>query len=139
MAFCQMYFTLFDANRAEVVHGYHPEATISIAANTLPSRSLQQTAVSGTRTRRPAPVSFEAWTNLPGRNFFRTCTTISQRVKTLKSPMDMEDLLLWLNKKVPKTNHPLEDSSKWCIDAWYFDTSNDRISAVVQGEFQECE
>ncbi|WOO82011.1 mRNA export factor mex67 [Vanrija pseudolonga] len=136
MSFCQIFFTLFDNNRTELVDIYHPEATLSIAANTLPSRSAQAADVSKTRSSRPAPVSFEQWVNLPGRNFFRTCTTIEQRTNTLKSPMDREALLTWW-KKVPRTRHPITDASKWSFDSWYFDDNNDRISAVIQGEFEE--
>lgn len=137
MSFCQMFFLLFDTDRNELVHAYHPEATVSIAANTLPSRSYQATEVSRTRSTRPPPTSFEAWVTLPGRNFFRSCTTIEQRTNTLKSPMDRDELVRWFNKSIPHTRHPLEDAAKWCIDAWYFDDNNDRISAVIQGEFQE--
>lgn len=151
MSFCQMYvycclnealclpcsfFTLFDNNRTELADIYHPEATLSIAANTLPSRSAQATDVGKTRSSRPAPVSFEQWVNLPGRNFFRTCTTIEQRTNTLKSPMDREALLTWW-KRIPRTRHPITDASKWSFDSWYFDDNNDRISAVIQGEFEE--
>lgn len=131
------FFVLYDQNRSEVVHGYHPNATISVAANTLPSRSFQAQELSKSRSSRPNPVSFQQWTDLPGRNFFRSCTTIQQRVDTLKSPMDMDDLMKWLTTKVPKTKHPIDDASKWSIDAWYPDVTNDRIAAVVQGEFQE--
>lgn len=133
------FYTLFDANRAELVYAYRDDATISISPNTLPSRSWQATEVNASRGSRPAPVSFEAWTGLPGRNFFRTCTTIEQRTATLKSPMDKEDLLRWWNTRVPRTEHPLTDASKWCIDAWYFDDNQERISAVIQGEFKERE
>ncbi|TXT05944.1 hypothetical protein VHUM_03705 [Vanrija humicola] len=136
MAFCEVFFTLFDNNRAELVDFYHPKATLSIAGNTLPSRSAQALEVSKTRSSRPAPISFEQWVSLPGRNFFRTCTTIEQRTNTLKSPMDRDALLTWWNK-VPRTKHPLADPSKWSFDSWYFDDNNDRISAVIQGEFQE--
>lgn len=139
MDFCGRFFPLWDNNRAEAIDFYHPEATISISANTLPSRSAQATELAKSRSSRPQPVSFEAWVTLPGRNFFRSCTTVEQRVKTLKSPMDQAELLRWLTKSVPDTKHPLEDASKWSIDAWYFDTNNDRISAVIQGEFQERE
>lgn len=130
---------LFDANRAETLYGYNNDATISIAANTLPSRSFQSSEVNRSRGARPAPISFEAWVSLPGRNFFRSCTTIEQRTATLKSPMDQEELLRWWSKRVPKTEHPLSDASKWSIDAWYFDDNQERISAIVQGEFQERE
>lgn len=137
MNFCQMFFLLWDTDRNEIVHAYHPEATVSIAANTLPSRSFQATEVSRSRSTRPQPVSFESWVNLPGRNFLRSCTTIEQRTNTLKSPMDMPEFVRWLTKSVPKTKHPLEDASKWCIDAWYFDETQERISVVIQAEFQE--
>lgn len=137
MDFCGRFFPLWDNNRAEVFDFYHPEATMSISANTLPSRSAQALELAKSRSSRPNPVSFEAWVTLPGRNFFRSCTTVEQRVKTLKSPMDRTEFLRWMTKSVPDTKHPLADASKWSIDAWYFDTNNDRISAVIQGEFQE--
>ncbi|BEI86932.1 hypothetical protein CcaverHIS002_0702780 [Cutaneotrichosporon cavernicola] len=137
MAFCQKFYTLFDANRAELIYAYRDDATISISPNTLPSRSWQASEVTASRSQRPAPVSFEAWTSLPGRNFFRTCTTIEQRTATLKSPMDKDELIRWWNTRVPRTEHPLTDASKWSIDAWYFDDNQDRISAVIQGEFKE--
>jgi nuclear RNA export factor len=137
MAFCQKFYTLFDANRSELFYAYRDDATISISPNTLPSRSWQAAEVNATRNQRPAPVSFEAWTSLPGRNFFRSCTTIEQRTATLKSPMDKDELNRWWTQRVPRTEHPLTDASKWCIDAWYFDDNQERISAVIQGQFKE--
>lgn len=107
-----------------------------MSPNTLPSRSFESKDVAATSRSRPKQVSFEAWVNLPGRNFFRGCTTIGQRQHTLKSPMDRDDLMTWL-KKIPGTQHPLTDASAWSVDAWYPGNDTDRICAVIQGEFQE--
>ena len=60
-------------------------------------------------------------------------------MKTLKSPMDGADFLRWFGESVPKTKHPLEDSNKWCIDAWVLggEGVDTRLCAMIQGEFQE--
>ena len=133
------YFPLFDNDRAQLIPAYADNATISISANTLISRSVMQKKVADTRHLRPNPVSFEAWTNLPGRNFLRQATSIDQRMRTLKSPMDQTELLRFWGKAVPKTNHPLDDASKWCIDLWVLDGqgTETKICAMIQGQFEE--
>ena len=62
-------------------------------------------------------------------------------MKTLKSPMDAQELLRWWNNAVPKSKHPLEDSTMWCIDAWVVggEGADTRLCAMIQGEFQESE
>lgn len=51
--------------------------------------------------------------------------------------MDMEGLKKWLLNRIPGTEHPMTDASKWCIDSWYLGDENERICAVIQGEFTE--
>jgi len=133
------YFPLFDADRAQIISAYVPTATISISANTLPSRSALVDGVQRSRSSRPNPTSFEAWTSLPGRNFFRTATSIDLRMRTLKSPANQPELLKWWNSAVPKTRHPLDDASKWCIDAWILDGEgvNTKLCAMIEGQFEE--
>lgn len=65
-------------------------------------------------------------------------TSIEKRLSTLKSPSDVEDLYQWW-AKIPATKHPLDDSSKWAIDAWVLDGegTNTKLCAMVQGQFQE--
>jgi nuclear RNA export factor len=60
---------------------------------------------------------------------------------TLKSPTDTEELQRWWSESVPRTQHPLEDPSKWSIDGWVLDGSgtDTRLCAMIQGEFRECE
>ena len=84
-------------------------------------------------------VSFAPWTDLPSRNFFRTATSIDQRMRSLKSPADPVELIRWWTKAVPRTKHPLEEADKWCIDAWVLDGEgvDTKLCAMIQGEFQE--
>ncbi|ORX40664.1 hypothetical protein BD324DRAFT_14152 [Kockovaella imperatae] len=140
MQFCAKYFPTFDNDRASILPAYAPNATASVSSNTLISRSwLQQNDVMATRSQRPKAVGFDAWTSLPGRNFLRTATSIDQRMKTLKSPMDSQEFLRFFSTAVPKTKHPLDDSTKWCIDAWVLggEGVDTRLCAMIQGEFQE--
>ncbi|KAK8853149.1 hypothetical protein IAR55_003850 [Kwoniella newhampshirensis] len=139
MEFCAKFFALFDNDRNATLIGYAPDALISISANTLPSRSFLQQDVQKTRSNRPQPVSFEAWTNLPSRNFLRNVSSIKQRMDTLQFASDPERLLRWWNKNVPKTRHPLEDAKKWCIESWVLDGEgvDVRLCLMVQGEFEE--
>jgi nuclear RNA export factor len=60
-------------------------------------------------------------------------------METLKSPNDSAELVAWWNKKVPKTKHPLEEASRWCIDAWVLDGEgvDTKLCAMIQGEFEE--
>ncbi|WRT70302.1 uncharacterized protein IL334_007300 [Kwoniella shivajii] len=139
MQFCAKFFTLFDTDRNAVISGYAPNALISISANTLPSRSANQTEIQKTRQNRPQPVPFEAWTNLPSRNFFRGTTSIKARMDSLQSPADAERLLRWWNKAVPKTKHPLTDPSKWAFDTWVLDgeAESTKLCLIIEGEFEE--
>nr|XP_019044229.1 nuclear RNA export factor 1/2 [Kwoniella bestiolae CBS 10118]OCF23159.1 nuclear RNA export factor 1/2 [Kwoniella bestiolae CBS 10118] len=139
MQFCAKYFTLFDNDRNALIPGYAPNALISISANTLPSRSAYQVEAQKTRANRPQPVSFEAWTNLPSRNFFRGITTIRARMDSLHNPADAERLLRWWNKVVPRTKHPLSDPERWCFDTWVLDGEgeNTKLCLMIQGEFEE--
>nr|XP_019010256.1 nuclear RNA export factor 1/2 [Kwoniella pini CBS 10737]OCF49037.1 nuclear RNA export factor 1/2 [Kwoniella pini CBS 10737] len=139
MQFCAKFFTLFDTDRNAVITGYAPNALISISANTLPSRSANQVEVQKTRSNRPQPVSFESWTNLPSRNFFRGTTTIKARMDSLHNPSDPERLLRWWNKAVPRTKHPLADPSKWCFDTWVLDGEGEgtKLCLMIEGEFEE--
>ncbi|WVR07757.1 hypothetical protein IAU60_004800 [Kwoniella sp. DSM 27419] len=139
MQFCAKFFALFDTDRNSLIPGYAPNALASISANTLPSRSAHQVEVQKTRMNRPQPVSFEAWTTLPSRNFFRGATSIKQRMETLQSPADAERLLKWWNKAVPKTKHPLTDPTKWCFETWVLDGEGEstKLCLMVQGEFEE--
>lgn len=59
---------------------------------------------------------------------------------TLKSPTDTEELQRWWSESVPKSQHPLDDPSKWSIDGWVLDGSgtDTRLCAMIQGEFREC-
>ena len=86
-------------------------------------------------------MQFTPWTELPGRNFFRTATSIEQRLRTLKSPTDQTELIRWWTTAVPKTRHPLDEAGKWCIDAWVLDGEgvNTKLCAMIEGEFQESE
>ncbi|WVO12534.1 hypothetical protein L204_100134 [Cryptococcus depauperatus] len=139
MAFCAKYFPLFDSNRADCLPAYASNALISIAANTLSSRSAQQIQIYKTRGDRPHPVSFEAWTNLPSRNFFRSATSIQQRMETLKSTADPAKLMQWWDTMVPKTEHPLTDPAKWCFECWVLDSEGGqvRLCLMIQGQFRE--
>ena len=132
------FFPMFDNDRASVLPAYDEKATISLTPNTLISRSYQANKVQTSYRDRPRPIGFEAWTGLPGRNFLRNATSITQRMKTLKSPMDVPELLKWWSA-IPKTKHPLTDPSKWCIDAWVIggEGVNTKLCAMIQGEFQE--
>ncbi|ODO05700.1 hypothetical protein I350_04760 [Cryptococcus amylolentus CBS 6273] len=140
MSFCARYFPLFDNARGELLPAYAPNALISIAANTLSSRSYLATqVVPRTRSERPQPVPFEPWTKLPSRNFFRNATSIQQRMETLKTRADPEKLLEWWDKSVPKTEHPLTDAGKWCFECWVLDSEGGRVRLClqIQGMFRE--
>lgn len=135
------YFSLFDNDRAQCLAAYIPNATISISSNTLRSRSVHYDQVQKSNDTRAKPASFDVWTALPGRNLFRGIDKVEQRMRTLKSPTDPEELQRWWTRAVPKTQHPLDDPSKWSIDGWVLDGSgtDTRICAMIQGEFRECE
>ncbi|OCF38158.1 nuclear RNA export factor 1/2 [Kwoniella heveanensis BCC8398] len=139
MQFCAKYFTLFDNDRNSIIPAYAPNALVSISCNTLPSRSLHQVEIQKTRSNRPQPVSFEAWTSLPSRNFFRGVTSVKQRMETLQTPADTERLLRWWNKAVPKTKHPLTDPTKWNFETWVLDGEGEstKLCLMIQGEFEE--
>lgn len=119
---------------------YAPNATISISSNTLRSRSVHYDAVKRNADANVNTISFDKWTALPGRNLFRGVDKVEQRMRTLKSPTDPEELQRWWLQAVPKTQHPLEDPAKWLFDGWVLDgTGTDtRICAMIQGEFKEC-
>ncbi|OXG15845.1 nuclear RNA export factor 1/2 [Cryptococcus neoformans Tu259-1] len=139
MAFCAKFFPCFDNNRTECLPAYAPNALISIAANTLTSRSAQQQIVLKTRLDRPNPVPFEPWINLPSRNFFRNATSIHQRMETLKTAADPARLAEWWEKAVPRTEHPLTEASKWCFECWVLDSEGGhvRLCLMIQGQFRE--
>ncbi|KAK4687923.1 nuclear RNA export factor, partial [Tremellales sp. Uapishka_1] len=137
-AFCAMFFPLFDSDRSRLLPGYAPNATISVSANTLSSRSYQHTDIEKSRSSRPNPVGFGKWTELPARNFFRNPTDVKTRMLTLHSPVNQDDLMeFW--RRIPETQHPLEDAGKWLMDTWVVDGSGmeSKICAVIQGEFRE--
>lgn len=133
------FFPCFDNNRTECLPAYAPNALISIAANTLTSRSAQQQIVLKTRLDRPNPVPFEPWINLPSRNFFRNATSIHQRMETLKTAADPAQLAEWWEKAVPRTEHPLTEASKWCFECWVLDSEGGhvRLCLMIQGQFRE--
>jgi len=141
MQFCAKYFSLFDTDRAQCLSAYIPTATISISSNTLRSRSVHYDHVQRSSDTRAKPASFDVWTALPGRNLFRGIDKVEQRMRTLKSPTDPDELLRWWTQAVPRTQHPLDDPAKWSIDGWVLDGSgtDTRICAMIQGEFKECE
>lgn len=136
----ERYFSLFDNDRAQCLSAYIPNATISISSNTLRSRSVHYDQVQRSNDTRAKPASFDVWTALPGRNLFRGIDKVEQRMRTLKSPTDPEELQRWWTQAVPRTQHPLDDPSKWSIDGWVLDGSgtDTRICAMIQGEFREC-
>ncbi|WVQ84306.1 hypothetical protein IAT38_006458 [Cryptococcus sp. DSM 104549] len=137
MTFLGQFIGLFDNDRAQCFPAYAPNALISISCNTLASRSFLANEVTASRMDRPKPAPFEAWVNLPSRNFFRNATGIKERTETLQSPADPQALLAWWEKKVPKTSHPVTDPSKWVFESWILDGQNPMICLMVQGQFQE--
>ncbi|RXK37779.1 hypothetical protein M231_04935 [Tremella mesenterica] len=137
MAFCAKFFPLWDTSRALLIDGYSPNATISISVNTIGSFSALADDVRATRATRPPSSSYDRWSNLPSRNLFRGKS--ARTADALKSPADREGLLKWWNDNVPQTRHPLEDASKWNVDAWVLDGEGvtTRLCAMITGEFQE--
>lgn len=134
------FFPLFDNDRKSLLPAYSPQATISISVNSLRSRSYLAEEMRKAPRARPNSAPFEAWQVLPSRNFLQpSAKSIDQRMRSLKSPMEQAELLRWWDKAVPKTQHPMSDLSKWCIDAWVLDGEGleTKLCAMIEGEFAE--
>lgn len=138
-SFCAKFFPLFDNDRSAVVQAYAPQATMSISANTLPSRSFA--AVERSKVNPTPTPTFEPWVKLPSRNMTRHFHTQEKRVATLHSGADVGELTNFLKNKVLGTRHPVADASKWCVEGWVVGGEGEmtRLCAVVRGEFEECE
>lgn len=126
---------MFDNDRKALLPVYAPNATFSVSVNTLMSRSYLASKVHRGGNSDPR---FQPWYNIGLRNLFRGNNSVSERTKTLKSPMRADDLLtMW--KDMPITRHPLTDASKWNFDTWILDGAgaDTKVCAVLQGEFEE--
>ena len=138
------YFPLWDTNRRALVPAYAPSATFSISANPIASYSYAAQLLEQTKHTRPRTSHFGPYTSLPGRNFLRHATSINERMQTLKSAAQPEEMVkFW--EKIPMASHPLTEADKWVFDSYVLDMwtrpeGGEMATAMltVQGQFQEC-
>ncbi|KAJ9096088.1 hypothetical protein QFC19_007314 [Naganishia cerealis] len=131
--FLAKFFAAFDSDRTVLIPVYAPQATLSYnLTTTIPRRKAPSTA--------PPPAGkniFDTWSE-HNRNLVRIGK--HRRVNTL-IVSDESRLREWLDKTVPRTEHPLNDPAKWMYDVLPLDAvaGVGRIMLTIHGEFMEAE
>ncbi|KAJ9098728.1 hypothetical protein QFC21_004376 [Naganishia friedmannii] len=131
--FLAKFFEAFDSDRSVLVPVYAPQATLSFnITTTAPRRKIPNVVVPA-----PGKHSFDTWTE-HNRNLVRIGK--NRRVNTLVvSDEAVTRLSEWLEKTVPRTQHPLHDPTKWIYDVLPLDAMAGvgRIMLTIHGEFLE--
>jgi nuclear RNA export factor len=127
------FFQAFDTDRSALVPAYAPHATLSYnLTTTAPRRKIPNVVVPA-----PGKHSFDTWTE-HNRNLVRIGK--HRRVNTLVIGDEAATRLSeWLEKTVPRTQHPLHDPTKWMYDVLPLDAMAGvgRIMLTIHGEFLE--
>ncbi|KAJ9126983.1 hypothetical protein QFC24_001214 [Naganishia onofrii] len=131
--FLPKFFQAFDTDRSALVPAYAPHATLSYnLTTTAPRRKIPNVVAPA-----PGKHSFDTWTE-HNRNLVRIGK--HRRVNTLVIGDEAATRLSeWLEKTVPRTQHPLHDPTKWMYDVLPLDAMAGvgRIMLTIHGEFLE--
>ena len=125
--FLSKYFTLYDSDRNQLSEAYAPLAQFSFCLNVVPPPRARAAGFLHTMPHQKE-LSFDRYQDNGNRNLMRVHTP---KVRHQSLHHGVGSILACL-RKLPKTSHPLNDASKFVVDAWVL--PNNVIGARIKGE-----
>lgn len=125
--FLSKFFTLYDSDRSQLSEAYAPLAQFSFCVNVAPPPRARAAGFLHTMPHQKE-LSFERYQDVGNRNLMRVHTP---KTRHLSLHHGVGSILACL-RKLPKTSHPLNDASKFVVDAWVL--PNNVIGARLKGE-----
>ncbi|SPO21877.1 related to mRNA export factor mex67 [Ustilago trichophora] len=125
--FLSKYFTLYDSDRSQLSEAYAPLAQFSFCLNVVPPPRARAAGFLHTMPHQKE-LSFDRYQDNGNRNLMRVH---APKVRHQSLHHGVGSILACL-KKLPKTSHPLNDASKFVVDAWVL--PNSVIGARLKGE-----
>ncbi|SNX83197.1 related to mRNA export factor mex67 [Melanopsichium pennsylvanicum] len=125
--FLSQYFTLYDSDRSQLSEAYAPLAQFSFCLNVVPPPRARAAGFIHTMPHQKE-LNFDRYLDNGNRNLMRVHTP-KARHQSLHH--GVASILACL-RKLPKTSHPLNDASKFVVDAWVL--PNNVIGARLKGE-----
>ncbi|KAF9790387.1 hypothetical protein BJ322DRAFT_1036097 [Thelephora terrestris] len=131
--FLTRFFTLFDAQRSELLDVYHPAATFSFSANTsIPPRARIQGLHSTLPNQRN--LKWDVWVG-GGNGGSRNLTRVGNVDKMAQSLHVGRENVIQSVLGLPQTKHDIAGSpSAFCLDGWL---AGSTLFVTVHGQFTE--
>ncbi|TKY87089.1 hypothetical protein EX895_003766 [Sporisorium graminicola] len=125
--FLSKFFTLYDSDRNQLSEAYAPLAQFSFCVNVVPPPRARAAGFLHTMPHQKE-LNFDRYQDNGNRNLMRVHTPKNRHTSLHHG---VGSILACL-RKLPKTSHPLNDASKFVVDAWVL--PNTVIGARLQGE-----
>lgn len=125
--FLSKFFTLYDSDRNQLSEAYAPLAQFSFCLNVVPPPRARAAGFLHTMPHQKE-LSFDRYQDIGNRNLMRVHTPKNRHMALHHG---VGNILAYL-RKLPKTSHPLNDASKFVVDAWVL--PNNVIGARLKGE-----
>ena len=141
------FFSLYDTNRAALKEAYAPAAQFSFVTNVVPPPRAKAAGYLHTMPNQKS-LNFDKYQDVGTRNLMRLQSSKSRHSALRQGSGEIISTI----SKLPGTTHPLNDASKFCVDAWIVPNNTvgaqmssaaaDKPEAVllicVHGEFAEA-
>ncbi|KAJ1028629.1 hypothetical protein NDA16_001795 [Ustilago loliicola] len=125
--FLSKYFMLYDTDRSQLSEAYAPLAQFSFCLNVIPPPRARAAGFLHTMPHQKE-LNFDRYSDNGNRNLMRIRTP---KVHHQSLHHGAGSILACL-RRLPKTSHPLNDASKFVVDAWVL--PNNVIGARLKGE-----
>ncbi|KAJ9478247.1 mRNA export factor MEX67 [Pseudozyma hubeiensis] len=125
--FLSKFFTLYDSDRNQLSEAYAPLAQFSYCLNVVPPPRARAAGFLHTMPHQKE-LNFDRYQDNGNRNLMRVHTP---KGRNLSLHHGVGSILATF-RKLPKTSHPLNDASKFVVDAWVL--PNNVIGARLKGE-----
>ncbi|SJX61774.1 related to mRNA export factor mex67 [Sporisorium reilianum f. sp. reilianum] len=125
--FLSKFFMLYDSDRNQLSEAYAPLAQFSFCVNVVPPPRARAAGFLHTMPHQKE-LNFDRYQDNGNRNLMRVHTPKNRHMSLHHG---VGSILACL-RKLPKTSHPLNDASKFVVDAWVL--PNNVIGARLKGE-----
>lgn len=125
--FLSKFFTLYDSDRNQLSEAYAPLAQFSYCLNVVPPPRARAAGFLHTMPHQKE-LNFDRYQDKGNRNLMRVHTPKGRHLSLHHGVGSILAIL----RKLPKTSHPLNDASKFVVDAWVL--ANNVIGARLKGE-----
>ncbi|SAM80643.1 related to mRNA export factor mex67 [Ustilago bromivora] len=126
-SFLSKFFMLYDTDRSQLTEAYAPLAQFSFCLNVVPPPRARAAGFLHTMPHQKE-LNFDRYQDNGNRNLMRIRTP---KVRHQSLHHGAGSILACM-KRLPKTSHPLNDASKFIVDAWVL--PNNAIGARLKGE-----